>query len=119
MTHHRIVDAKVPVIAKGNCGIPAYVDGAIHYHGTPELMAAYACLARDVGVTIIGGCCGTTEVHVRAMRAALETVPRRLFDQKATDAALGVAWKDVPTPDNAGDTKQSTGRRRSRRRDRG
>ena len=38
---------------------------------------------------------------------------------EAADAALGVAWKDVPTPDNAGDTKQSTGRRRGRRRDRG
>ena len=114
-----LVDAKVPVIAKGNCGIPAYVDGAIHYHGTPELMAAYACFARDAGVTIIGGCCGTTEVHVRAMRTALESVPRRPFDQEAADAALGVAWKDVPTPDNAGDTKQSTGRRRGRRRDRG
>ena len=32
------------VIAKGNCGIPAYVDGKIHYHGTPELMADYAVL---------------------------------------------------------------------------
>ena len=75
-----LVDAKVPVIAKGNCGIPAYVDGANHYHGTPELMAAYAFLARNAGVTIIGGCCGTTtEVHVRAMRIALESVPRRPF----------------------------------------
>jgi len=53
------------------------------------------------------------------MRTALESVPRRPFDQEAADAALGVAWKDVPTPDNAGDTKQSTGRRRGRRRDRG
>ena len=114
-----LVDAKVPVIAKGNCGIPVYVDGAIHYHGTPELMAAYACLARDAGVTIIGGCCGTTEVHVRAMRTALESVPRSLFDQEAADAALGVAWKDVPTPNYADDTNLSTGRRRGRRRDRG
>ena len=71
--------AKEPVIVKGNCGIPAYADGAIHYHGTPELMAAYACLARDAGVTIIGGCCGTTEVHVGAMRTALESVPRPSF----------------------------------------
>ena len=114
-----LVDAKVPVIAKGNCGIPAYVDGAIHYHGTPELMGAYACLARDAGVTIIGGCCGATEAHVRAMRTALESVPRRPFDQQAADAALGVAWKDVPIPDNTGTKKQSTGRRRGRRRDRG
>ncbi|MBL3561047.1 betaine--homocysteine S-methyltransferase, partial [Rhodovulum sulfidophilum] len=65
-----------PVIAKGNAGIPRYVDGHIHYDGTPELMADYAVLARDCGATIIGGCCGTTPEHLKAMRAALETRPR-------------------------------------------
>ena len=62
-----------PVIAKGNAGIPKYVDGHIHYDGTPELMAEYAVLARDAGATIIGGCCGTQPEHLRAMRSALET----------------------------------------------
>ena len=65
-----------PVIAKGNAGIPKYHDGHIHYDGTPELMADYAVLARDCGATIIGGCCGTTPEHLKAMRAALETRPR-------------------------------------------
>ena len=63
----------LPIIAKGNAGIPKYVDGHIHYDGTPELMADYAVLARDCGATIIGGCCGTMPDHLRAMRAALET----------------------------------------------
>ncbi|GIX12116.1 MAG: methionine synthase [Paracoccaceae bacterium] len=63
------------VIAKGNAGIPRYVQGHIHYDGTPELMASYAVLARDAGARIIGGCCGTTPEHLRAMRRALETVP--------------------------------------------
>ncbi|MBK5932953.1 5-methyltetrahydrofolate--homocysteine methyltransferase [Rhodovulum imhoffii] len=65
-----------PIIAKGNAGIPKYVHGHIHYDGTPDLMADYAILARDSGATIIGGCCGTTPEHLRAMRAALETRPR-------------------------------------------
>ncbi|GAD56118.1 MAG: 5-methyltetrahydrofolate--homocysteine methyltransferase [Limimaricola cinnabarinus] len=65
-----------PIIAKGNAGIPKYQDGHIHYDGTPELMADYACLARDAGATIIGGCCGTMPDHLRAMREALETRPR-------------------------------------------
>ena len=65
-----------PVIAKGNAGIPKYKDGKIHYDGTPELMADYACLARDAGARIIGGCCGTMPVHLRAMRAALEGRPK-------------------------------------------
>ncbi|MEM7497444.1 MAG: betaine--homocysteine S-methyltransferase [Pseudomonadota bacterium] len=60
------------VIAKGNAGIPKYVDGHIHYDGTPELMADYARLARDAGARLIGGCCGTMPEHLRAMRAALE-----------------------------------------------
>ena len=108
--------ASVPVIAKGNCGIPAYLDGAIHYHGTPELMADYACLARDAGVRIIGGCCGTTPDHVAAMRAALVSTPQRPFDQGRVDAALGTAWKDLANTTDHNDGKRTGGRRRSRRR---
>jgi 5-methyltetrahydrofolate--homocysteine methyltransferase len=59
------------VIAKGNCGVPYFVEGQIRYDGTPELMADYARLARDAGARIIGGCCGTTPAHIAAMRAAL------------------------------------------------
>jgi len=66
------------VIAKANAGIPKYVDGHIHYDGTPELMAEYARLARDAGARLIGGCCGTMPDHLRAMRAALEAhIPGR------------------------------------------
>ncbi|MDH3668516.1 MAG: betaine--homocysteine S-methyltransferase [Paracoccaceae bacterium] len=64
------------VIAKANAGIPSYVDGHIHYDGTPELMADYACLARDAGARLIGGCCGSLPAHIAAMRAALEATPR-------------------------------------------
>ncbi len=65
-------DPAAVLVAKSNCGLPQYVDGAIHYDGTPELMGRYACLAHDAGARIIGGCCGTTPAHLRAMRAALE-----------------------------------------------
>ncbi len=64
-----------PIIAKGNAGIPKYHDGHIHYDGTPELMGRYAVLARDAGVRVIGGCCGTMPDHLRAMRDALESTP--------------------------------------------
>lgn len=67
---------EVPIIAKGNAGIPKYHDGHIHYDGTPELMAEYAVMARDSGARIIGGCCGTMPEHLAAMRAALETRAR-------------------------------------------
>jgi 5-methyltetrahydrofolate--homocysteine methyltransferase len=64
-----------PIIAKSNAGIPKYVDGAICYDGTPELMADYVELARNSGASIIGGCCGTTPEHLRYMREALDTRP--------------------------------------------
>ncbi len=61
------------VVAKGNCGIPQYHDGHIHYTGTPELMADYARIALDAGAKIIGGCCGTSPEHLAAMRKSLES----------------------------------------------
>ncbi|SDX35324.1 5-methyltetrahydrofolate--homocysteine methyltransferase [Albimonas donghaensis] len=64
------------IVTKANCGIPEYHEGAIRYTGTTELMADYACIARDLGVKIIGGCCGTTPNHIAAMREALESTPR-------------------------------------------
>jgi 5-methyltetrahydrofolate--homocysteine methyltransferase len=65
-------DPSAVLVAKANCGIPQFVDGAIRFNGTPELMAAYACLAYDAGARIIGGCCGTTPEHLAVMRKALE-----------------------------------------------
>lgn len=65
-----------PIVAKGNAGIPKYVDGHIHYDGTPELMADYAEMARNSGAKIIGGCCGTMPEHLRHMREALDTRSR-------------------------------------------
>ena len=80
-----------PLIAKGNAGIPKYHDGHIHYDGTPELMAEYAVLARDAGVRIIGGCCGTMPEHLRAMREALETRPKG--PRPVAGGYLGASWR--------------------------
>jgi 5-methyltetrahydrofolate--homocysteine methyltransferase len=65
------------IVAKSNCGLPVMGDDMkVHYDGTPEVMAAYARMARDAGARIIGGCCGTTALHVRAMAEALQAAPR-------------------------------------------
>ena len=72
---HNLAEATGPdvvLVAKGNCGIPQYVDGSIVYNGTPEIMAVYARMALDAGARIIGGCCGTSAKHLRAMRDALD-----------------------------------------------
>ena len=61
-----------PLIVKGNCGVPEFRGEQIVYSGTPALMAEYVHLAIDAGATVIGGCCGTTCEHLRAMRKALD-----------------------------------------------
>ena len=105
------------IVAKGNAGIPKYVDGHIHYNGTPDLMADYAVLARDAGATIIGGCCGTMPEHLSKMREALETRP--LGDRPTLEQitnALGPFSSAVDgTEDDSGDTPQPTRRNRRRR----
>jgi methionine synthase I (cobalamin-dependent) len=87
------------VVAKGNCGIPQYHDGHIHYTGTPELMADYARIALDAGAKIIGGCCGTSPEHLAAMRKSLESYQKgarptiELIEQKlgpVSELAKGV-----------------------------
>ncbi len=99
--------AEQPIIAKGNAGIPKYVEGHIHYDGTPDLMADYAVLARDSGATIIGGCCGTTPEHLEKMRAALDERPRGArptLDQITqalggfSSASDGTGADDTPPP---------------------
>ena len=60
----------LPVIAKPNAGLPDPVDG--HYHMDPDTFAAAMRACLDIGVTIFGGCCGTTPDHIRAVRAALK-----------------------------------------------
>jgi methionine synthase I (cobalamin-dependent) len=104
------------LIAKANCGIPEYIDGAIRYNGTPELMADFANLARDLGARVIGGCCGTSAEHVRAMREALDGGVR----QAAPDLAGIIAKVGALTGSTAdlfaSDAGQAAAPRRGRRR---
>jgi 5-methyltetrahydrofolate--homocysteine methyltransferase len=102
------------IIAKGNAGIPKYVDGHIHYDGTPALMGDYAVMARDSGAKIIGGCCGTMPEHISAMREALETRPR---SEVPTLEQIVAALGDFSSASDGTEANAPEGRaRRSRRR---
>jgi 5-methyltetrahydrofolate--homocysteine methyltransferase len=101
------------IVAKGNAGIPKYNDGHIHYDGTPEVMAQYALLARAVGASVIGGCCGTMPIHLAAMREALDSQPKGpkpTLDEITT--AMG-GFSSVS--DGTGDGPKPTRVRRGRR----
>ena len=103
------------VIAKGNAGIPKFVDGHIHYDGTPELMADYARLARDAGARLIGGCCGTGNAHLRAMRAALEDHapgPRPDLDTIRQRIGAFSSASDGTEPAESGEARRTRRRRR-------
>jgi len=103
-----------PLIAKGNAGIPKYVDGHIHYDGTPELMAEYAVMARDAGASLIGGCCGTMPEHLQKMREALDATPRGKAPELAEiEKKLGGFSS---ASDGVGETNEAPQRRSKRRR---
>lgn len=104
----------IPMISKGNAGIPKYVNGHIHYDGTPELMAEYAVMARNIGASIIGGCCGTMPVHLSAMRQALETV--EMGKRPSLEAIADKIGAFSSESDGTGDAPAAPRRDRRRRR---
>ncbi|MEM8633046.1 MAG: betaine--homocysteine S-methyltransferase [Pseudomonadota bacterium] len=104
----------LPIIAKGNAGIPKYHDGHIHYDGTPDLMADYAMLAVDCGARIVGGCCGTTPAHLQKMRSALESHVKGQRPALETIAARLGAFSSAS--DGTGDDAPEPRRTRRRRR---
>lgn len=77
-------------------------------------MADYAVLARDLGVKIIGGCFGTTPIHIKAMAQAVQNRPKEAFTQERADHLLGLAREGVNLKNNSQET--ATGRTRPKRR---
>lgn len=60
-----------PLAAQPNAGIPRSIEGRNIYLCSPEYMASYARKFVSAGVNLVGGCCGTTPEHTKAMKAAL------------------------------------------------
>lgn len=68
---------RLPLIIQPNAGLPRSLDGQLVYDETPDAMAARVPELLDLGVAIVGGCCGTTPDHVRAIRRAVNARPTR------------------------------------------
>jgi 5-methyltetrahydrofolate--homocysteine methyltransferase len=66
----------LPVVIQANAGMPVVREGKVHYPETPEFMAVKSNELVGIDVSIIGGCCGTTPDHIRAMRAAMDSARR-------------------------------------------
>ena len=67
--------SQIPISVLPNAGLPSVVDGRTHYDLTPEQLAEYhAHHVKDLGITIVGGCCGTTPEHLRQVCEAVHAV---------------------------------------------
>ena len=90
------------LIAKSNAGIPHWVDDELLYDGTPDVMADYTRRVYGLGARLIGGCCGSSPAHIKAMAAAL----------KGEIPVLATAVPPTPAPSPA---KPGRARRHRRR----
>lgn len=107
------------VVAKANCGIPQIRGDEVVYTGTPELMEKYAHMALDAGARIVGGCCGTSPVHLAAMRSALDS--HKSGSRPTLEGVIAEIGPLVSPPNKEADAARAeggdgTGRRRGRRR---
>jgi 5-methyltetrahydrofolate--homocysteine methyltransferase len=100
--------SSLPLIAKSNAGLPQIVDGRAVYTATPAVMAEYARRVRALGADIIGGCCGSTPAHIRAMAHALRELPPLSLDD--IELASAPAQRQP-----AGDARRARDERRTRR----
>lgn len=66
-----------PMMIQANAGLPIFENGATVYKESPEYMASRVAELLAAGVNIIGGCCGTTPDHIRALKAAAQAASTR------------------------------------------
>src|SRR5882724_3817672 len=88
----------LPISAQPNAGIPRSVEGRNIYLCSPEYMASYARKFVAAGVSLVGGCCGTTPEHIREMKSALRVGGARAKTaiSKVKNADALVAAPSVP-----------------------
>jgi homocysteine S-methyltransferase len=87
----------LPLAAMPNAGMPRAIEGRNIYMCSPEYMASFARKAIASGVQIVGGCCGTTPNHTRAMRAAIRAMDAQ-ERVKVTGSAPAMNTETPPAP---------------------
>jgi homocysteine S-methyltransferase len=88
----------LPLVAMPNAGMPRAVEGRNIYLCSPEYMASFARKAIKAGAQFVGGCCGTTPNHIRAMKSAIRAIDAQArADLKATSALASGASSQQAT----------------------
>lgn len=67
--------ANIPVLAKPNAGLPQLEDGVTVYRMTSEEFATAGAALVEAGASIVGGCCGTTPAHIKALADVVKGMP--------------------------------------------
>lgn len=70
----RKIEPNAPILVHANAGLPQLHDGIEVFPDAPQDMAEQVQEMIDAGANIIGGCCGTTPEHIRAMRQAVDKI---------------------------------------------
>ena len=101
----------LPMISQANAGLPQLVGDRTIFPGTPEEMTAYHQRMADLGVRVIGGCCGTTPAHIRAMKQALNSVQQPWSPPVLTSGATLLSSRSGWTSVGAGSKTAIIGER--------
>ncbi len=87
----------LPIAAMPNAGMPRAIEGRNIYLCSPEYMASFARKAIAAGAQIVGGCCGTTPNHTRAMRSAMRAIDAQTRVSEGS-AAVEIETETPPAP---------------------
>ena len=74
--------SSLPVIVKPNAGLPKQKNGQTYYDVSPEEFAEVMKKIVEMGAVVIGGCCGTTPDHIKAMADACRMIPIKPVEKK-------------------------------------
>ena len=114
--HVRVLSAgsPKPIIVMPNAGLPENIGGQAHYHLSPhELVSYLSHFVKDLGVQVVGGCCGTTKEHIRQLVdgvGSLTPTPRAVeFVPAAASLYQTAPFKTQPPPVLIGERTNANG----------
>jgi 5-methyltetrahydrofolate--homocysteine methyltransferase len=88
---HLAANAPMPISCLPNMGLPSVVDGKMHYDLTPEQLVEYQTrFVTELGVQVVGGCCGSTPEHIRQLATAVKDLAPARRDPEPEPAAASM-----------------------------
>jgi 5-methyltetrahydrofolate--homocysteine methyltransferase len=112
-------NSRIPISCIPNAGLPENVGGVAHYHLTPDEMANWLShFVKDLGVSVVGGCCGTRPEHLKAVVSAMSGLApkQRTIDYQPSVSSLysSVTMQMNPAPLIVGERTNANGSKKFR-----